>query len=56
METNALVTLSSDSVPALIIRRLETDTDPVDEEVGSMYYAVICLYEDEITLMPTKEA
>jgi hypothetical protein len=50
MRANAMITLESPT-PCTVIRRLETDTDPVDEEVGAMYEVVLSVYEDEITTL-----
>lgn len=50
MRANAMITLEFPT-PCTVIRRLETDTDPVDEEVGAMYEVVLSVYEDEITTL-----
>jgi hypothetical protein len=47
--TNAYVKLDF-PIPCTITRRLEVE-DGVDEEVGPMYEVIICVYEDELTLV-----
>lgn len=49
MSANALVRLEFPT-PCTVVRRLETDTDPVDEEVGPMYEVILHCYEDELVL------
>lgn len=49
MRANALVSLVFPT-PCTVVRRLETDTDPVDPEVGAMYEVILHVFEDELTL------